>query len=99
MVRDSENEGCFQFEMYRQALKRKGLPLKLTEKRWQQQMSPERLLGRRKTFGGPAPSAVRETIDNLRDDLSKYRRWSRRQIERLDQARSNLRQNIEKAIK
>ena len=91
--------GRFQYEMYRAALKRHGLNPQLSEKRWRQHMSLERLIGRRKSYGGPAPSAVRETIDNLRGELSKYRRWRRRQVERIDQARSSLRQSIDKAIK
>ncbi|MFC1601581.1 argininosuccinate lyase [Candidatus Sumerlaeota bacterium] len=99
LVRENEADGRFTYDKCRQILKQHDVPFELSEKRWEQQLSLERLLNRRKSFGGPAPSAVRDCIDNLRKDLSEMRRWTHRQVERIDQARRNLMETINKAIR
>ena len=62
LVRENEQHGTFDFETSRKILANHKIDLNISIKRWEQMLSPERLVGRRKSFGGPAPSAVRDTI-------------------------------------
>ncbi|MBN1516948.1 argininosuccinate lyase [Candidatus Sumerlaeota bacterium] len=98
MVKLCEKQGHFDYGICMKFLQSKGVQVDLSEKKWLQMLQPERLLTRRKSYGGPAPGTVKDSVNNLRGSLIDFRRWSHRQIERIDQARKNLRDAIDKAM-
>lgn len=99
MVRECEPKGKFEYAICKRILKKDGIELDHSEKQWEAAMSPDRLLGRRKSYGGPAPSCVRDNLSSASDHLAEFRRWQKRQVDRIDQARQNLAEAIDQAIK
>jgi argininosuccinate lyase len=96
LVRDCEAEGRFSVERIARALADAGIDAPLTPGVLRTAIEPARAVGTKTSRGGPAPRAVRATIERLDTAARALRRWNRARRAAIERARGALRAQIRK---
>lgn len=97
LVRQCEPRGRFTAESIERALHAQGLKGKISRAQLRAAIQPSRALRAKKSFGGPAPPAVRANLRRLSATARTLGQWNSKQRAAIDRARRTLLEQIRKS--
>jgi argininosuccinate lyase len=97
-IKASETSGRMTLESFNEFLKSEGQKFSLTPEQWNDIVTPQRVLQRRRSLGAPHPELLKANIERMRLSLRDTHNWIKQKHALLDRAKRKLADEVKKHI-